>query len=217
MGRNRGGSKIIYFQVEGEKCADAAEAVLRTEEALGPLHAMTWPGGAKAIEKVDWTPLAGRSVVLWPDCDAQTASATQARKFDVEEGALLPEAEQPGVKAMERIAQLLEQLVPPAKVRMVKIPAPGEKPGGWDVADDVTFESKHALIRKAYTILIFENKYLDPFNSSFNSKTAIVNESNNVVSIRCDYIRGYRAGTIESKHTSLLVGLTEVGDVGGVC
>jgi hypothetical protein len=84
-------------------------------------------------------------------------------------------------------------------------------------ADDVTFESKHALIRKAYTILIFENKYLDPFNSSFNSKTAIVNESNNVVSIRCDYIRGYRAGTIESKHTSLLVGLTEVGDVGGVC
>jgi hypothetical protein len=82
---------------------------------------------------------------------------------------------------------------------------------------DVTFEANDVLIRKAYTILIFENKYLDPFNSSFNSKTAIVNESNNVVSIRCDYIRGYRAGTIESKHTSLLVGLTEVGDVGGVC
>lgn len=123
--------------VEGEKCADAAETVLRTEGALGPLHAMTWPGGAKAVEKVDWTPLAGRSVVLWPDCDAQTASATQARKFDVEEGALLPEAEQPGVKAMERIAQLLEQLTPPAKVRIVRIPAPGAKPGGWDVADAV--------------------------------------------------------------------------------
>lgn len=123
--------------VEGEKCADAAAAILRTEDALGPAHAMTWPGGAKAIEKVDWTPLAGRSVVLWPDCDAQTASVTQARRCDVEEGALLPEAEQPGVKAMERIAQLLEQLDPPAKVRIVKIPAPGEKPSGWDVADAV--------------------------------------------------------------------------------
>ncbi len=49
--------------VEGEKTADAARAIF-------PDHVVvTWSGGAKAVEKADWAPLAGRDVTLWPDND----------------------------------------------------------------------------------------------------------------------------------------------------
>jgi putative DNA primase/helicase len=49
--------------VEGEKAARAAVA-------LFPDHAVTTsPGGAEAASKVDWLPLAGRHVVIWPDAD----------------------------------------------------------------------------------------------------------------------------------------------------
>ena len=33
--------------------------------------AVTWPGGSKAIDKVDWSPLKGRKVFAWADCDAK--------------------------------------------------------------------------------------------------------------------------------------------------
>lgn len=106
--------------VEGEKCVDAAR------EALGStLAVVSWPGGAKAVDKADWTPLAGRKVILWPDCDAQTDRA----------GALLPDAQQPGVRAMERVAAILAPLR--CSVRIVDIPPPGAKPAGWDVADAI--------------------------------------------------------------------------------
>ena len=50
--------------VEGEACADAAGRLL-------PDHvAVTSSGGSKAGRKADWTPLAGRQVVVWPDADA---------------------------------------------------------------------------------------------------------------------------------------------------
>lgn len=50
--------------VEGEKAADAARAI------VGPRYVVvTWPNGAKAVEKVDWTPLHGRKVLIWPDAD----------------------------------------------------------------------------------------------------------------------------------------------------
>ena len=49
--------------VEGEKTADAAQALL-------PHVVVTaWQGGAKAIKATDWTPLQGRKLVLWPDND----------------------------------------------------------------------------------------------------------------------------------------------------
>jgi len=50
--------------VEGEKCADFAK------ECLGEWFVpVTWAGGAKAIQKTVWDPLAGRHVVIWPDAD----------------------------------------------------------------------------------------------------------------------------------------------------
>ncbi|MDR0249851.1 MAG: hypothetical protein LBI35_00815 [Burkholderiales bacterium] len=110
--------------VEGEKCADAARA------ALGPdtsVSVVSWPGGCKAASKADWKSLAGRKVVLWPDCDAQLDKA----------GLVKPEEAQSGTSAMMEIAALLSALSPPAEVRLVRIPAPGARPDGWDVADAV--------------------------------------------------------------------------------
>ncbi len=38
---------------------------------LFPDHVVTaWPGGAEGVNHVDWTPLKGRKVVVWPDNDA---------------------------------------------------------------------------------------------------------------------------------------------------
>lgn len=110
-----GVTKLI---VEGEKCAVVAHAL------LDECDAVSWAGGCKAIDKSDWSRFAeGDKVLLWPDCDAQTDK----------DGVLLPEAKQPGVAAMSRIAQKL--LTQGCKVRIVVIPAPGEKPSGWDIAD----------------------------------------------------------------------------------
>jgi len=71
----RPGAAVLV--VEGEKAADAARRF------SGPYVAVTWPAGAMAADKADWTPLAGRKVLLWPDAD------------------------EPGRKAMERVAQII--------------------------------------------------------------------------------------------------------------
>lgn len=52
--------------VEGEKTADAAAK-------LFPNHVcITWQGGSKRVDRVDWSPLFKRpgKVILWPDADA---------------------------------------------------------------------------------------------------------------------------------------------------
>ncbi|MDM7937037.1 MAG: primase-helicase zinc-binding domain-containing protein [Cyanobium sp. CZS 48M] len=87
--------------VEGEGTADAAAQ-------LFPEHVvLTWPNGAKAIAKADWTPLAGRSVTLWPDADAA------------------------GLAAMESLAALLQAL--DCQLQIVALP--DDLPSGWDLAD----------------------------------------------------------------------------------
>lgn len=88
--------------VEGEKAWSAAATLFPTAVAI------TWASGCKALDKTDWSPLAGRSVVLWPDNDG------------------------PGHDAMRKLAQLL--LAAGAKtVRLVSNPP--DAPEGWDVAD----------------------------------------------------------------------------------
>ena len=49
--------------VEGEKAADAAQAI------FPQLVVMTWAGGAKAVKHADFSPLQGRKVILSPDHD----------------------------------------------------------------------------------------------------------------------------------------------------
>ena len=120
--------------VEGEKCADVAQ----TE--LPDWVVVSWPGGGKAVGKIDWSPLHGRDGTQWPDCDAQRVPLTKAEQAEglaPESKPIKPESEQPGVKAMDKIAEALDGK---ATLSRVAIPAPGDKPGGWDVADAVDEE-----------------------------------------------------------------------------
>ena len=88
--------------VEGEKTCEAARLLLPQAIVL------TWPNGSKAADLIDWSPLAGRDVVLWPDAD---------------DG---------GVAAMDRIGQALQR-VGAARIRRIAPPADAAK--GWDAAD----------------------------------------------------------------------------------
>lgn len=111
--------KAPVLVVEGEKCAEAAQGVLGEAWVV-----TTWPGGCKAWNKARWQLLAGREVLIWPDAD---------NKLD-KDGAALPEARQPGMRAAEQIAQRLGALGA-AKVELVAVPAPGAVKDGWDVFD----------------------------------------------------------------------------------
>ena len=90
--------------VEGEKTCVAAQALFDDQVVL------TWPGGTNAVGKVDWSPLAGRRVTLWPDAD------------------------EPGKKAANQVATILLHLGA-ATVRAVKLP--DGLPQGWDLADPI--------------------------------------------------------------------------------
>jgi putative DNA primase/helicase len=114
--------------VEGEKCADAAAGVVK-----GAYWVTTWSGGGNAVHKADFTPLAGRRVIVWPDCDAKLDKVTNTLK---------PEDKQPGVRAMERAAQILLELG--CDVSIVAIPRPGDRPDGWDVFDLIAEAGENA-------------------------------------------------------------------------
>jgi hypothetical protein len=74
--------------VEGEKCADA----------LAPfgIAATTSPFGAGKAEHCDWTPLAGKNVVLWPDNDV------------------------PGRNHMKQVQEILQTLEPQPRVAWIE-------------------------------------------------------------------------------------------------
>jgi len=55
--------------VEGEKCVHVLHAI--------GIVATTSPGGAKAPDKADWSPLAGKRVYLWPDNDENGLAYTR--------------------------------------------------------------------------------------------------------------------------------------------
>lgn len=105
---------------EGCKTADAARRLL----AGTPVVVVSWMGGSKAVKFADWSALAGRKVVIWPDCDSQR---------DKQTGEFKPYTEQAGVAAA---LEIVEQLQPHgAQVRIVAVPPPGEWADGYDLAD----------------------------------------------------------------------------------
>lgn len=87
---------------EGEKATDAAQIM------APDCVSMTWPGGSNAVSKADFSPLAGRNVVIWPDAD------------------------EPGLKAARDVAEACMK-IGAASVRTMTIPA--GKSAGWDAAD----------------------------------------------------------------------------------
>ena len=90
---------------EGEKAADAAANL------IGPLWvAIASMNGAKSPQRTDWTPLAGRDLVIWPDND------------------------EPGA-AYAREAALLALKAGASSVAIVE--PPDGLPVGWDLADAV--------------------------------------------------------------------------------
>jgi len=88
--------------VEGEKTADAAALLYPSAVVI------TWPSGCKAIDKADWSPLAGRRCVLWPDADAV---------------------------GREAMAKLSLKLLKAGATQVRIVHPPSEVPEGWDLAD----------------------------------------------------------------------------------
>lgn len=94
--------------VEGEKVADAAREIFPDRVAV------TSQGGAAAARKTDWSPLAGRSVVIWPDND----DAGRRYAADVAE---------------------LADAAGAASIAIVDVPP--TFPEGWDLADPLPEEA----------------------------------------------------------------------------
>ncbi len=90
--------------VEGEKCAAAGREILKD------FVVVSWLGGSGAVDHVDWKPLFGRKVYLWPDNDKQ------------------------GRKAMNVISGILA--VESDKIRCLDFLI--EKDDGWDIADAIS-------------------------------------------------------------------------------
>jgi len=96
-------SKEGVLLVEGEKAADAAREMLSKDMLV-----FAWVGGTKGIPYVDFTPIYGKKIIIWPDNDLV------------------------GLEAALKLNNLLK---PHCKVRIIinHIKAPK----GWDIADGV--------------------------------------------------------------------------------
>lgn len=100
--------------VEGEKCRAAGAGAL-------PMYVvLSWCGGGKGVSYVDWGPLKGRDVVLWPDADEPGRHAMLGHRDY--SGTFKP-----------GIAQALHRV----GVRSMRYVDPSGQPKGWDVADAI--------------------------------------------------------------------------------
>lgn len=124
--------------VEGEKAADAARSLFSEP-------VVTSVGGAAAAERTDWSPLFGRKVLFWPDCD------------------------EPGARYARTVARILTPhggrilLLNPEGIAGSILGA-GERrqlPVGWDAADAVvegwTREAIRAVLGSNVTVLSAED------------------------------------------------------------
>ena len=102
LDRLQGAENGVVLVVEGEKAADAAND-------LFPRMAVVTSGGADSASSVDWTPLRGRQVVLWPDHD------------------------EPGKKYAGAVAAQLKGL----GITLRVVGVPDQFPDKWDLADPV--------------------------------------------------------------------------------
>lgn len=98
--------------VEGEKCRAACAG------ALPGYAAVAWPGGGKGVRYVDWAPLRGRDVVMWPDADPEGVAA------------MLGFVDAGGV-VHRGAAQHLHAI----GVRSMRVVDTAGQPKGWDIAD----------------------------------------------------------------------------------
>lgn len=98
---------------EGEKAADAAAVLL-------PDHvAITSPNGAKAADKADWAPLAGRCCAIWPDADAAGDGYAEE---------VCRRLQSAKVAVVQRLDTAMFRKLPDGTMR-------DALPAGWDAAD----------------------------------------------------------------------------------
>ena len=117
--------KAQIILAEGCKKTVAARAVVGGETVI----VMSWMGGCKAVDRSDWSLLAGRKVVGWPDCDWKTNPRT---------GEPFSYADQLGMRAMLRIAEHVAAAG--GEMRIVAVPAGGQWPDGYDLDDLINTE-----------------------------------------------------------------------------
>lgn len=131
--------------VEGEKCKLAAEAYFDLKGWV----AVSWLGGCNGWKKADWSPLAGRNVLIWPDCDSQREKLSkkdEAAGVKPSDMPYLPWRGQPGMKAALGIAQVLKESG--CTVKIVNIPNPGVWPSGYDIADVISDTEPLTTVRE---------------------------------------------------------------------
>lgn len=131
-------SEFPVLIVEGEKSADAAKQ-------LFPDHILTTtPNGAKAVDKADLTPLAGRDIYIWPDADE---AGEKYQTTLIERLAVLEP--RPTISVMKPISS-----TPGYTTQQQPILIPGfAPPKSWDAADAVEmgWTSHHiALLEGAF-------------------------------------------------------------------
>jgi len=102
---------------EGEKSADAAAQLFPTAVCCA------WPNGSNAINKADWSALAGRRVTLWPDADDA------------------------GRQAM---AKLAPKLLHAGALQVRIVTPPDDAPSGWDLADAEWSQAEAGAYLKAH-------------------------------------------------------------------
>ncbi|RMX06727.1 virulence protein E [Corticibacter populi] len=143
-GQPPGGRRVVL--VEGEIKGEVLQSLLDATDP-GRWCVASWPNGSKSWHKADWSWLAGCDVLLWPDCDAKRERLSKEQQQQTEGDAearaaleavqpLLPEAKQPGMAAMLGIGALLRD-THGGTVGLLPIPAPGERPDGWDARDAI--------------------------------------------------------------------------------
>ena len=154
--------------VEGEKCAAAGQLLLGHE-----FDFVSWPGGAKAWAKADWSWLKGRRVFMWPDADSKRmplSSAEREANVDPESKPLKPALKQPGMAAMVGIGSILAGQMA-CEVFVCPIPEPGNIRDGWDIADAIEdgwdAERVRGFIRGA--------RSFDPPDDAVRAQAAVVN------------------------------------------
>ncbi len=103
--RVRASPRILV--VEGEKCVRALHSI--------GIVATTSPGGANGATRADWSPLAGRTCIVWRDND------------------------EPGLAYQDHVVDLLSQLAPCPDIRVIDINGIA-KDEGDDVADYIARE-----------------------------------------------------------------------------
>ncbi|WP_299078749.1 VapE domain-containing protein [uncultured Paraglaciecola sp.] len=110
--------------VEGEKCADAGERLLAEKKIVS----VSWMGGGKAIAKVHWKSLAGRSILIWPDNDKPGWSTVM--------GDVKRDKDGEPIRPIKWVPGLVERLYA-ANVKRIKIVhiTPDSREKGWDIAD----------------------------------------------------------------------------------